>query len=163
MQIIENIKYKFFKNSPENKFKKSIKIFLIDDQYEFLLLVEQFLKNQLTKKSLTSKYHVEIFKYTSASDAINAITLGPDIILLDYYLHPNHNGDTAYKYFKVVVPNAAIIMISGLEDSRIVHQLIQQGIRNYIIKDDEVFNNLLKILIDQFQLIEKRNEEISLD
>ena len=125
MHFIDTLKHKIFKPAEVENSENIIKIFLIDDQEEFLLLFEQFIINQLKKEILICNKEVLIFKFSSAKDAIAAVNLQPHIILLDYYLGDNQNGDYAYKVLSEKLPKTEIIMVSGLEDAHLVHLLIQ--------------------------------------
>ncbi len=111
-------------------------IFIVDDDH---------LINSLVKKRLTSEgFHVEAFAY--GEDCLKALNSDPDIIILDYYFISNDkkvmNGMEVFDKIKETKPETPVIMLSGQEKGEIVLELARKGINDYIIKDNNLIDNL---------------------
>lgn len=111
-------------------------IFIVDDDQ---------LINNLVKKRLTSEgFQVEAFTY--GEDCLGALESNPDIIILDYYFINKDrivmNGMEVFDKIKETKPETPVIMLSGQEKGEIVLELARKGIHDYIIKDNNLIDNL---------------------
>ena len=70
----------------------------------------------------------------------------PDLIILDYYFVNNDqkvmNGMEVFDKIKELKPDIPVIMLSGQEKGEIVLELARKGIDDYIIKDNNLIDNL---------------------
>ena len=116
----------------------SKKVFIIEDD----AIYSEFLK-----KNLRVKY--KIYAYYSAEDAILALkSIVPDVLIIDYKL-PGMNGMELYEKVKDNLPNEVkIIITSGIDDGNLVLDFIKKGIRDYVIKDENVIESLKSIIED---------------
>lgn len=130
--------------------KKKIKLFIVDDNEAFARLTE----NHLINRDKLSQYQFEIFKFNHGEACIDNLKLNPDLILLDYYMGDgttkDQNGDEIFKKIIAIKPNQNVVMLSGLEESLMVKNLIKMGLRDYIIKDEEMFENLHKVITELY-------------
>lgn len=132
--------------------KKSIKLklFIVDDNEAFARLTE----NHLMHRDKLSKFDFEILKFTNGEECIHNLRLNPDLILLDYYMGDGtvkeQNGDEIFKRIIEINQNQKVVMLSGLEESAMVKNLIKMGLKNYIIKDEEMFDNLRIVISEMF-------------
>jgi len=111
-------------------------IFIVDDDP---------LINMLVVKRFTSEgYLLETFDYGEA--CISALSKNPDLIVLDYYFVNNDrkvlNGMEVFDKIKELKPDTPVIMLSGQEKGEIVLELARKGIDDYIIKDNNLIDNL---------------------
>jgi two-component system, OmpR family, response regulator len=111
-------------------------IFIVDD-YPFI--------NMLVVKRFTSEgYRVEAFVY--GEDCISALNKNPDLIILDYFFvnkdHKVMNGMEVFDKIKELKPDTPVIMLSGQDKGEIVLELARKGIDDYIIKDNNLIDNL---------------------
>jgi CheY-like chemotaxis protein len=76
----------------------------------------------------------------------------PDLIILDYYFvnneHKVMNGMEVFDKIKEMKPELPVIMLSGQEKGEIVLELARKGIDDYIIKDNNLIDNL-NVAIDE--------------
>lgn len=131
--------------------KKKLKLFIVDDNEAFARLTE----NHLMHRDKLSKFDFEILKYNNGEECIQNLFLNPDLILLDYYMGDGtikeQNGDEIFKRIVEINPNQKVVMLSGLEESVMVKNLTKMGLRDYIIKDEEMFENLRKVVTEMYQ------------
>jgi DNA-binding NarL/FixJ family response regulator len=70
----------------------------------------------------------------------------PDVMIIDYGLP----GITGIEVFELVKPrltrDVKVILLSSLDDGNMVLNFIQRGVRDYVIKDENVIDSLLSIL-----------------
>jgi len=112
-------------------------LFIVEDD-EFYL---QYLTVVLSRK-------YEVSAFTSAEDCMKATRhKSPDIIITDYYL-PGINGFDMLQILTKKLPDTKFITLSSIEDGNLVLELIRKGIRNYVIKDEDVFRNIDETLAD---------------
>jgi CheY-like chemotaxis protein len=121
-------------------------IFIVDD--------DPFI-NMLVVKRLTAEgYRLEAFE--SGEDCLKAISMNPDLIILDYLFVKEDqkfmNGMEIFDKVKELKPDLPVIMLSGQEKGEIVLELARKGIDDYVIKDSNLIENLnvsIKELFDR--------------
>jgi len=113
-------------------------IFLIEDDE----IYAEFLKKALGNDP---NYHVNAF--TTAEDALKAVNGKlPDVMIVDYKL-PGMSGIDLYEKIKDrITESNKVIMLSALDDGNMVLSFIQKGVRDYVIKDENVVESLKAIL-----------------
>jgi len=115
-----------------------MQIFLIEDD----TIYAEFIKKAL---SLNSDYKIRSF--VSAEDALKAINGKlPDALIIDYKL-PGMSGIELYEKIKSQIKEEnKVILLSALDDGNMVLSFIQKGVRDYVIKDEQVIDSLKAIL-----------------
>jgi DNA-binding NarL/FixJ family response regulator len=116
------------------------RIFIMDDDESFLFV----LKRHLERKNI-----FEIHTFNTGEAGINQLHLNPEILILDYNLNRSGsrlNGREIMQIAKQQLKNVKIIMLSGQEDGELVFELIQMGIRDYIVKGINSLDELDGIL-----------------
>ncbi|MCZ6900563.1 MAG: response regulator [Bacteroidetes bacterium] len=103
--------------------------------------------SEFLKKSLRTKY--KIYAYYSAEDAILALrSIVPDVLIIDYKL-PGMNGMELFENVKGNLPaTTKVVVLSAIDDGNLVLDFIKRGIRDYVIKDDNVISSLISIIED---------------
>jgi two-component system, OmpR family, response regulator len=121
-------------------------IFVVDD--------DPFINMLVVKRFTSEGYLLEAFLY--GEECINALDKNPDLIILDYFFVNNDmkvmNGMEVFDKIKELKPNTPVIMLSGQEKGEIVLELARKGIDDYIIKDNNLIDNLniaIKELFDR--------------
>jgi len=115
-----------------------MQIFLIEDD----AIYSQFIQKALSQNP---GYKIQAFETAeSAFDAINGKL--PDAMIIDYKL-PGISGIELYEKIKDKIKEEnKIIMLSALDDGNMVLSFIQKGVRDYVIKDENVIESLKAIL-----------------
>ena len=111
-------------------------IFIVDD--------DPFINMLVVKRFTNEGFRIEAFSY--GEDCIDALNKKPDLIILDYYFvnndHKVMNGMEVFDKIKELKPDIPVIMLSGQEKGEIVLELARKGIDDYIIKDNNLIDNL---------------------
>jgi CheY-like chemotaxis protein len=111
-------------------------IFIVDD--------DPFINMLVVKRFTPEGYTIEAFGY--GEECINALSKNPDLIILDYYFvnhdHEVMNGMEVFDKIKELRPEIPVIMLSGQDKGEIVLELARKGIDDYIIKDNNLIDNL---------------------
>jgi two-component system OmpR family response regulator len=120
-------------------------IYIVDD--------DQFITTLVVKRFASEGFRVEAF--TFGEDCIKALDNNPDVIILDYYFistdHKVMNGMEVLDKVKELKPETPVIMLSGQEKGEIVLELARKGINDYIIKDNNLIDNLRVAINDLFE------------
>jgi len=121
-------------------------IFVVDD--------DPFINTLVVKRFTSDLYRLESYSY--GEDCLKALDKNPDLIILDYFFvnndHPVMNGMEVFDKIKELKPGVPVIMLSGQEKGEIVLELARKGIDDYIIKDNNLIDNLqvaIKELFDR--------------
>jgi len=119
-------------------------IFIVDD--------DPFINMLVVKRFTSEGYKLEAFKY--GEECLKALTKNPDLIILDYFFVNNDkevmNGMEVFDKIKIAKPDIPVIMLSGQEKGEIVLELARKGIDDYIIKDNNLIENLHTAITELF-------------
>ena len=116
-----------------------MEIFLIEDDTIYAEFVKKALVNQ------NPAFKIRVFH--TAEDAEKAINGKlPEVLIIDYKL-PGISGIDLYDKIKSrITGDNKVIMLSALDDGQMVLGFIQKGVRDYVIKDENVIDSLGAIL-----------------
>lgn len=120
-------------------------IFIVDDDPVI---------NKLVIKNFSSgRFRLEAFE--SGEDCLEAMDKNPDLIILDYLFmnlnnHKALNGMEVFDMIKQSRPGIPVIMLSGQDKGEIVLELARKGIEDYIIKDNNLIENLKNAITGLF-------------
>ncbi|MCD4683534.1 MAG: response regulator [Bacteroidales bacterium] len=121
------------------------KIFIVDDNEMFA----EMLKDRLTNNP---SYRISVFN--TGEECIKNLYLNPDLIILDYFLNDVFkeaaNGLEILGEIKRHNDQIHVIMLSSQEKYTVAAQTISKGAEQYVVKDDDAFYNIGKILRDIF-------------
>lgn len=116
-------------------------ILLVDDDFIFL---------EMLKESLVDEDKYNIVGFQSGEECLNHLHLKPEIIVLDYFLNsenPNaKNGLEVLKEIKKRDSKVKVIILSGQEDGNLVYDFVRENATNYVVKDDNAFENIKKAI-----------------
>jgi two-component system, OmpR family, response regulator len=117
-------------------------IFIVDD--------DPVVTSIVVKRFSSDKYKLEGFPY--GEDCLKGLGKNPDLIILDYYFHKGEdkvmNGMEVFDKIKEYNPNIPVIMLSGQEKGEVVLELARKGIDDYVIKDNNLIENLNASIIE---------------
>jgi DNA-binding response OmpR family regulator len=113
------------------------RIFLIEDDPVY---------SEFLKKSLESNKSYTVQVYHNAEDCLKALDseINPNYIIIDYFL-PGMTGIELYKRLRQQKVKTQVIILSSNTDGSLVVDIVKQGIRNYIVKDENVIDSLNSI------------------
>jgi two-component system OmpR family response regulator len=111
-------------------------VFIVDDDPLYRELLGAHLK----------KHDLKVQLYSSGTLCLENLYQQPDLILLDFNLNETGSafptGKEIFNHIKFTNPDIKVIMISNQDSGKVVLELIQSGVRDYIEKDSNVFKNL---------------------
>ena len=120
-------------------------IFIVDDNEMF---------NNMLKDYLSQNPALKITSYGTGEDCLENLYQNPDVIILDYNLNDIYkeaaNGLEILEEIKKHNNPLHVIMLSSQKRYGIAAQTISRGAEQYVIKDDDAFENIDKILRDMF-------------
>jgi CheY-like chemotaxis protein len=119
-------------------------IFIVDD--------DPFINRLVVKRFTSEGYSLNAFEY--GEDCLKALDQNPDLIILDYFFVNNDrkvmNGMEVFNKIKEIKPGIPVIILSGQEKGEIVLELARKGIDDYIIKDNNLIDNLSIAITELF-------------
>lgn len=118
-------------------------IFIVDD--------DPFISNLVSTRFSTSDCRLEAFG--SGEEALMSMNRNPDLIILDYFFLSGNdktvmNGMEIFERIKQLKPGLPVIMLSGQEKGEVVLEMARKGINDYVIKDNNLIENL-KVSINE--------------
>ena len=120
-------------------------IFIVDD--------DPLINTLVVKRFTTEGYHVEAFE--NGEDCLDALNKNPDLIILDYFFVRGNkelmNGMEVFDKIKKVRPEIPVIMLSGQDKGEIVLEFARKGIADYVIKDNNLIDNLNVAIKEHFK------------
>jgi len=122
----------------------------MSDKSTILLVDDDFIFLEMLKESLVDEDKYNIVGFQSGGECLNHLHLKPDIIVLDYFLNsenPNaKNGLDVLKEIKKRDSKVKVIILSGQEDGNLVYDFVRENAANYVVKDDNAFDNIKKAI-----------------
>lgn len=111
--------------------------------------------NKLVVKRFTSEGYYLVEAYESGEECLKAMNKNPDLIILDYLFYGENqqfmNGMEVFDMIKKIKPHTPVIMLSGQDKGEIVLELARKGIDNYVIKDNNLIDNLDTAIKEVFE------------
>jgi len=112
-------------------------VYLIEDDE----IYAEFVQRSLNKNPV---YKIKSFK--SAEECLKNGNGSADAYIVDYNL-PGKSGIDFYEEIKPRLKEEnKLIMMSAIDDGNMVLSFIKKGVRDYVIKDDNVIESLTAIL-----------------
>ena len=116
------------------KYMEPFKIIVAEDDKWYAELLKYHL-------SLNDEYDITVVE--NGKDLINALSINPEVVTLDYSL-PDGKGEELLKKIKQLSPNTEVIIVSGQEDISTAINLLKEGAYDYIVKDDDTKQRIWK-------------------
>lgn len=117
-----------------------IKVLLVDDEVEFLELLEKRL----------GKRQIAVRCATSGEEAIEIVrTDPPDVVVLDVKM-PNMDGLEALRRIKAISPQLEVIMLTGHANLEAASRGMELGAFDFMVKPVTI-NELLTKLVDAYR------------
>lgn len=138
---------------------KTIKLLLVDDNPEDVVLTRRMLK---TSDANNSNFHIDHCPNLTAALAYLSSD-PPDVILLDLGL-PESLGLQTLEQVLEAAPNLPVVVLTGLSDEELGVQAVQKGAQDYLVKGQVNLYLLVRSLryaIERKQMITELQEALS--
>lgn len=114
---------------------------------DIILIDDDQIYSEFISKALSKNPEYQIRPFFTAEDALKTLNgKFPDVMIIDYKL-PGMSGIELYEKIKArITDTTKVIMLSALDDGNMVLSFIQKGVRDYVIKDENVIDSLKSIL-----------------
>jgi len=115
-------------------------IFIVEDDADYFKFI---------KASLKEKYNISSF--INAEDCLEALLKPnkPDILIIDHFL-PGMNGMNLFEKVKNTLPKTCkVIILSSMDNEKILFDYFKKGIRYYVIKDENVIESLIESIEEE--------------
>jgi two-component system, OmpR family, response regulator len=120
-------------------------IFVVDD--------DPLINNLVAMRFSSEGYNMMTFE--NGEDCLKALDKNPDLIILDYFFISNKkelmNGMEIFEKIKKSNVEIPVIMLSGQDKGEIVLELARKGIDDYVIKDNNLIDNLNIAITNYFK------------
>ncbi len=118
-------------------------IFIVDDDKFF---------GEMLKEHLSKKGGRNVFIFMTGEECINNLDENPNLVILDYNLDSvNKDAENGLKILQLIRKKnqlLPVVMLSNQDQYSIALQTIQKGAEQYVIKDEDAFENIDRILED---------------
>lgn len=114
---------------------------------DIYLVEDDTIYAEFIKKTLGQNPAYKISVFNSVEDVLPLLdkTL-PEVLILDYKL-PGMSGIDLYERIKpLITEDKKVIVMSAIDDGNMVLSFIQKGVRDYVIKDENVIESLKAVL-----------------
>ena len=111
------------------------------------------------KISMNVDYEIQLFE--NAKSLISALSVKPDVLILDYNL-PDMGGMELFDKVTELSPSSQVIIVSAQDDIETALTLIKKGAFDYIVKNEQTLDWLWKSLIQAVEKVETNKELIQL-
>lgn len=130
-------------------------IFVVDDDPFYMqILNTHFSKLRLTTSSGT-EYKFKVRNFATGASCIEALDLDPDVILLDYGINKHCRnalgGRETLDRIININPNQKVMILNELNEN-LRGAFVENGLRDYIIKDEDAVSELNGLLKEVLQI-----------
>ncbi len=130
---------------------KPLNILIIEDDLDYLLLLELFLRE-------ASDFPFSLEKFSKLRDALERLDKGNvGLILLDLTLPDSQGLQTLEKVIQKN-PHAPVVVMTGISDERIAIESLQKGAQDYLIKSELDSRHLIRSLNRALERYKLREE-----
>ncbi len=113
-------------------------VFVVDDDIVYLTMIEEEIKKFLP--------NARVLSFKTGEACLENIQLNPFLILLDYNLSGDEkdsiNGLRVLKEIKKSSPGIEVLMLSGIDDLKVVVSSMKYGAFDYIVKGENALNSI---------------------
>ena len=140
---------------PSEPSNHELLIFVVDDDPFYM----QILNTHFSKLRLTTgqgvEYSFRVRNFATGSSCIESLNLNPDVILLDYNINKDCRnalgGRQTLDQIININPNQKVMILNELNEN-LRGAFVENGLRDYIIKDEEAVSELNRLLKEVLEI-----------
>jgi CheY-like chemotaxis protein len=129
-------------------------------KFSIFIVEDSEIERSMLSDHLSKYNNVEVTTFSSGDFCLKELIFGnveePDLILMDYFLDSTVNtakdGLETLTKLKEIAPFSKVIMLTSVENKRIMDLAKQKGAHEYLIKGTGSYQKLDEILTTQFSL-----------
>jgi len=114
---------------------------VVDDDIVFL---------EMLKDRLEEDERLNVTAFKTGEECVENLHLEPHIVILDHYLNSSdrdaRNGLEILRAIMNRRPQTRVVILSGQEDGNLVYDFNSENAWDYVIKDEDAFENLDAVL-----------------
>ena len=130
---------------------KELLVFIVDDDPHFLQILNTHFSKLHLNTNKNHQYHFKIRNFATGRSCIENLTLNPDLILLNFYINkglPNAlSGQETLEQISHINPNQKVLILNDI-DINLREAFVENGLRDYIITDNEALTELNRLIVD---------------
>ena len=131
--------------------KEELLVFVVDDDPHFLQILNTHFNKLEIKSDADNLYKFKVRNFATGRSCLENLSLNPDLVLLNFYINkglPNAlTGQETLEKISEVNPNQKVLILNDI-DINLRDAFVENGLRDYIIKDNEALMELNKLVID---------------
>lgn len=111
-------------------------IFIVEDNSLYSLMLDYKLSNESIANCMC---------FRTGEECLDSLSMDPLLVVLDYEL-PGMNGKETLKEIKKIRPATPVVILSGNKDKKLIRELFNEGIYDYLQKEPNAVKKLKKII-----------------
>lgn len=131
--------------------KEELLVFVVDDDPHFLQILNTHFSKLELKSEVDSIFKFKVRNFATGKSCIENLSLNPDLILLNFYINkglPNAlTGQETLDKISETNPNQKVLILNDI-DVNLRDAFVENGLRDYIIKDNEALMELNRLVIN---------------
>ncbi|UII33193.1 response regulator [Fulvivirga ulvae] len=131
--------------------KEELLVFVVDDDPHFLQILNTHFNKLEIKSEADNLYKFKVRNFATGRSCLENLPLNPDLILLNFYINkglPNAlTGQETLEKISEANPNQKVLILNDI-DINLRDAFVENGLRDYIIKDNEALMELNRLVID---------------
>lgn len=139
-------------NSTTASRQEELLVFVVDDDPFFLqILNTHFSKLELKSNSNGEAFKFKVKNFATGKSCLDNLHLNPDLILLNFYINkglPNAmSGKDTLDSIIEINPNQKVLILNEI-NINLRNAFVENGLRDYIIKDNEALEELNHLIMN---------------
>ena len=131
--------------------REELLVFVVDDDPHFRQILNTHFNKLEIKSDADNLYKFKVRNFATGRSCLENLSLNPDLVLLNFYINkgmPNAlSGQETLEKISEVNPNQKVLILNDI-DINLRDAFVENGLRDYIIKDNEALMELNKLVID---------------
>lgn len=131
--------------------KEELLVFVVDDDPHFLQILNTHFSKLELKSDTDVTYRFKVRNFATGKSCLDNLKLNPDLILLNYFINkglPNAlTGHETLDLISETNPNQKVLVLNDI-DVDLREAFVENGLRDYIIKDNDALMELNRLVIN---------------
>ncbi len=118
------------------------------------VIEDDFLMSEMISHELAEQGYKHVMTFITGEAALDNLYKMPDIVICDFHLVGEINGEDVLKDIKAFNPDIQVVMLSGQEKMEVAINSLKFGAYDYVVKDGNAVSKvgILVKRIDEFNI-----------